>query len=142
MGRMDAAGTHQEVVHARALDDRGLRDRSSARRHFPYDDAFAGGAGAFRARDVISRWYRTRSLCWTSALGPGYRPNIRASDTGTCEELYFTAIITLEAQGSRTKYTAVAIHGDEASSKKHEEMGFHQGWGAALDQLVALAKTW
>jgi hypothetical protein len=23
----------------------------------------------------------------------------------------------------------------------NEEMGFHQGWGAALDPLVALAKT-
>ena len=80
-------------------------------------------------------------LAWTSALGPGYRPSIRAAGTGGCEELYFTAIITLEAQGSRTKYTAVALHGDEATSKKHEEMGFHQGWGMALDQLVAMAKS-
>ena len=81
-------------------------------------------------------------LVFTSALGPGYRPIIRATHTGSCEEIYFTAVITLEAQGSRTRYTAIAIHGDEASSKKHEEMGFYQGWGAALDQLVALTKTW
>jgi uncharacterized protein YndB with AHSA1/START domain len=80
-------------------------------------------------------------LVWTSALGPGYRPLIKTSATGSCVELYFTAIITLEAQGTKTKYTAIAIHGDEASSKKHEEIGFYQGWGAALDQLVALAKT-
>jgi uncharacterized protein YndB with AHSA1/START domain len=80
-------------------------------------------------------------LVFTSALGPGYRPIIRATNTGSCEELYFSAIITLEAQGNRTKYTAIAIHGDEASSKKHEEMGFYQGWGTTLDQLVALAKT-
>ena len=45
-------------------------------------------------------------LVWTSALGPGYRPEIRAAGTGGCEELYFTAIITLEAQGARNK-----IHG-------------------------------
>jgi uncharacterized protein YndB with AHSA1/START domain len=25
--------------------------------------------------------------------------------------------------------------------EQHEEMGFHQGWGTALDQLVAYAKT-
>jgi hypothetical protein len=25
---------------------------------------------------------------------------------------------------------------------KHEAMGFHNGWGAALEQLVALAKSW
>ncbi|MCU1236237.1 MAG: putative glutathione S-transferase-related transrane protein [Candidatus Solibacter sp.] len=80
-------------------------------------------------------------LVWTSALGPGYRPAIRAAGTGTCDELYFTAIITLAAEGPGTKYSAVAIHGDEASSKKHEEMGFYQGWGASLDQLVAFAKT-
>jgi uncharacterized protein YndB with AHSA1/START domain len=79
-------------------------------------------------------------LVFTSALGPGYRPLIRIS-TGDCHELYFTAVVTFEALGTQTRYRAVAIHGDEASTKKHEEMGFHQGWGAALDQLVALAKT-
>ncbi|MCU1258796.1 MAG: putative glutathione S-transferase-related transrane protein [Bryobacterales bacterium] len=80
-------------------------------------------------------------LVWTSALGPAYRPAIRAAVTGSCDELYFTAVITLEAQGARTKYTAVVLHGDEESTKKHEAMGFHEGWGAALDQLVALART-
>lgn len=80
-------------------------------------------------------------LVWTSALGPGYRPAVRTAGTDTCDELLFTAIITLVAEGTRTRYTAVALHGDEATSKKHEEMGFYPGWGAALDQLVALAKT-
>ena len=49
-------------------------------------------------------------------------------------------MITLEPHGSGTKYTALAIHADEEGSAKHAEMGFHRGWGAALDQLVALAK--
>jgi uncharacterized protein YndB with AHSA1/START domain len=80
-------------------------------------------------------------LVWTSALGPGYRPVIRAAGTGSCEELYFTAIILLEALGARTKYTAIAMHGDEATAKNHEEMGFYEGWGTALDQLVDVAKT-
>src|SRR5712671_1641081 len=48
-------------------------------------------------------------LVWASALGPGYRPAIRAAGTGSCDELYFTAIITLEAQGRGTRYRAVAI---------------------------------
>jgi len=81
-------------------------------------------------------------LVWTSALGPGYRPNIKLAETGSCEDLYFTAVITLETHGTGTKYTATAIHGDETTHKKHEAMGFHHGWGAALDQLVALVKTW
>jgi hypothetical protein len=54
--------------------------------------------------------------------------------------LYFTAVITLEAQGARTKYAALAMHGNESRSKKHQEPGFYQGWGTAFDQLVSVAK--
>jgi uncharacterized protein YndB with AHSA1/START domain len=79
-------------------------------------------------------------LVWTSALGPGYRPTIRTGRTETCGELYFTAMILLEAEGERTKYTAIAMHGDEATSKRHEAMGFYDGWGTTLDQLVGIAK--
>jgi uncharacterized protein YndB with AHSA1/START domain len=82
-----------------------------------------------------------QKLVWTSALGPGYRPQIKISGTDSCEELYFTAVITLESQGVWTKYATVVIHGDEASAKKHQEMGFFEGWGTTLDQLIALAKT-
>jgi hypothetical protein len=35
----------------------------------------------------------------------------------------------------------LAMHGDEAGCKKHADMGFHDGWGKALDQLVAHART-
>lgn len=78
-------------------------------------------------------------LVWTDALLPGYRP---ASRTGTaCGPFVFTATILLEAQNGGTRYTAIAAHCDEASRTQHEEMGFHEGWGAALDQLVTLAKT-
>jgi uncharacterized protein YndB with AHSA1/START domain len=78
-------------------------------------------------------------LVWTSALGPGYRP-LMLPETEGCDSLYFTAVITMESHGSGTKYTALVIHGDEASQKRHAEMGFHEGWGAALDQLVELVK--
>jgi uncharacterized protein YndB with AHSA1/START domain len=75
-----------------------------------------------------------RRLVWTGALGPGFRP--QESD------LPFTAVVAMEAAGEgRTKYAAVAIHADPAGRKRHEEMGFHDGWGAALDQLVTYAKT-
>ncbi len=33
------------------------------------------------------------------------------------------------------------MHGDEASTKRHGQMGFHDGWGKALEQLVAVAKA-
>ena len=70
-------------------------------------------------------------LAWTDALLPGYRP----APNG-----FFTAVITLEPHGKETKYTAIAIHKDEAGKQKHEAMGFHGGWSKALDQLVAHMK--
>ena len=72
-------------------------------------------------------------LVWTDALLPNYRPK---------EGGFFTAIILLEAlPDGGTRYTAIAKHKDEAGAKQHAEMGFYDGWGAALDQLVAHAKT-
>jgi uncharacterized protein YndB with AHSA1/START domain len=74
-------------------------------------------------------------LVWTAALKPGYRPQ------NVPDATLFTAVILLELHGAGTKYTAIVIHGDEEAAKKHADMGFHDGWGKALDQLVALAKT-
>jgi uncharacterized protein YndB with AHSA1/START domain len=70
-------------------------------------------------------------LIWTDALQPGYRP---------AQNPFFTAVLSLEAQGSATRYTAIALHRDEAGRKKHEEMGFQQGWGMVADQMVAYIK--
>lgn len=73
-------------------------------------------------------------LVFTSVLGPGFRPT---GDT----DLPFTAVISMEPAGEGTRYTALAMHGDAETAKRHDEMGFQEGWSAALDQLVALAKT-
>jgi hypothetical protein len=53
--------------------------------------------------------------------------------------LLLTAVILLEPHGAGTKYTAIAIHGDEEGAKKHTNMGFHDHCGKGLDQLVTLA---
>jgi uncharacterized protein YndB with AHSA1/START domain len=47
----------------------------------------------------------------------------------------------MEARGKKTKYTAMALHKDEAIRAEHEKMGFTEGWGIATDQLVEVAKT-
>ena len=73
-----------------------------------------------------------RRLVWTSALGPGFRPN-DFSGGG----FPFTAILTFEPEGSGTRYTARVQHASAEHNKAHAEMGFVEGWGAALDQLVA-----
>ena len=74
---------------------------------------------------------RNERLVFTDALLPGYRP---------AENPFFTAVLTLEPSGSGTRYVAIAIHRDEAGRKKHEEMGFHQGWGTVVDQMVEYVK--
>ncbi len=77
---------------------------------------------------------KDKKLVWTMALGPGYRPS-----GGSPGIPLFTAVITLEPHEKGTRYIALAMHQDEAGRTKHEEMGFHEGWGKALDQLVACA---
>ena len=49
--------------------------------------------------------------------------------------------ITLEPEGTGTRYTAHVMHGDPVSRQKHAEMGFEGGWGAAFGQLVELMKA-
>lgn len=83
-----------------------------------------------------------QKLVWTNALLPGYRPSFVLETCGTDDTGFmFTAMIELEDHAEGTRYTATVIHADEAGCKKHAEMGFESGWGAALDQLVAMVKS-
>ncbi len=77
-----------------------------------------------------------KRLVWTDALEPGFRPAGKA----ILESFSITAVISLEAHGKGTKYTAMSLHKDLESRKKHEEMGFHDGWGTVLTQLVEYMK--
>jgi uncharacterized protein YndB with AHSA1/START domain len=78
-----------------------------------------------------------RKLVWTDALEAGFRPTRAPAHLG----FRFTAAILLEPNGKGTKYTAIAMHSDEASRAKHDAMGFQDGWGTVLDQLVAHVKA-
>jgi uncharacterized protein YndB with AHSA1/START domain len=77
-----------------------------------------------------------RRLVWTSALGPGFAPN-DFSDGG----FPFTAVLTLEAVSGGTRYHVRLMHATAADAAEHAEMGFADGWSAALDQLVELMHT-
>ncbi len=86
------------------------------------------GSGCFL--DIVPN----ERLVWTSALGPGFRPQPGP--------MPFTAILELQPTASGgTRYRAIAMHQDPAGTQQHAEMGFVDGWGAALDQLVELVKT-
>jgi uncharacterized protein YndB with AHSA1/START domain len=55
-------------------------------------------------------------------------------------DIFFTAITTFEAlPGGRTKYVARALHWTVENRERHEQMGFHHGWGESIDRLTALA---
>ncbi len=71
-------------------------------------------------------------LVFTDTLLPGYRPSAKP---------YFSAVLELTPNGNGTRYKAIAIHGDEANRKSHEEMGFHDGWGTVVTQMVAFIKA-
>jgi uncharacterized protein YndB with AHSA1/START domain len=79
-----------------------------------------------------------KKFVWTSALGPGFRPS-PIPENGP--DLLFTGMILLEELGDKTKYTAIALHPDEATCQKHASMGFHEGWGICLDQLIEEIKS-
>ena len=72
-------------------------------------------------------------LVFTDALLEGFRPSPNP---------FFTAILDLTPLGpERTRYVATALHGNEDTRKKHEEMGFYDGWGTVVTQMVAYIKA-
>lgn len=73
-----------------------------------------------------------RRLVWTDALAPGYGPAATP---------FITAYITLEPDGSGTRYHARARHKNSEDMLRHVDMGFEHGWGLALDQMVAYMKA-
>jgi uncharacterized protein YndB with AHSA1/START domain len=72
-----------------------------------------------------------RKLVFTDTLLPGYRPSANP---------FMTGIVEIFPEGKGTRYRATALHKDEETKKKHEEMGFHEGWATALDQMMAVIK--
>lgn len=91
------------------------------------DGEEGGGSGCYL--EVVPH----ERLIWTGALGPGFRPNPREAMP---VDMTFTAIIAMEPTATGTRYTAAVMHADAAGARQHDEMGFFDGWGAALDQLV------
>ncbi len=106
-----------------------------------FDTVMQGPAGERHAgKGCYLEVVENKKLVWTSALQAGYRPNPPLVGDGP--GFVFTATLLLEAVGEGTRYTAQVAHADEAGREAHAAMGFEQGWGTALDQLVAMVKGW
>jgi uncharacterized protein YndB with AHSA1/START domain len=65
-------------------------------------------------------------------MAPGFHPRA---------EGFMTGVYMLEPTEAGTKLTARALHANPENRDKHAEMGFHEGWGTAADQLAELAKS-
>ncbi len=74
-----------------------------------------------------------RRLVITDAFRSGWIPSERA--------FIVTEILFEDASEGRTHYIARAMHWEATALKEHEEMGFHEGWAKAADQLEALARS-
>jgi uncharacterized protein YndB with AHSA1/START domain len=74
---------------------------------------------------------REERIVFTSMLVGGWRP--------ATPWMPFTAVITMADEDGGTRYGARVMHPDAATQKRHEEMGFYEGWNVCIDQLDALA---
>ena len=70
-----------------------------------------------------------KRLVWTSMLFPGYRPAV-------FDDIPITAIMTMEAEGTGTRYVFTALHRSEADLETNKTSGFYQGTEIAVDQFV------
>jgi uncharacterized protein YndB with AHSA1/START domain len=75
-----------------------------------------------------------KRLIWTSMLFPDYRPAV-------FDDIPITAIMTMEAQGTGTRYVFTALHRDAGDMEKNKASGFYQGTLIAIDQLEEHVKA-
>ena len=77
-------------------------------------------------------------------IDPGRRlvfTDAYVGDWVPAEKPFFTGVLTFADEAGGTRYVARARHWSEEDRKRHEEMGFHEGWGKCADQLEALARS-
>ena len=80
-------------------------------------------------RGVYLEIVKNERLVFTDAYTVGWHPSGKP---------FMTVILTFENEGGATRYTARVLHWKLEDKVAHEKMGFHEGWGAATDQLEAL----
>jgi uncharacterized protein YndB with AHSA1/START domain len=68
-------------------------------------------------------------LVYTSMLFPGYRPAV-------FDDIPITAIVTLQAEGTGTRYVFTALHRNEADLETNKTSGWAEGTGIATEQLL------
>ena len=75
-----------------------------------------------------------KKLVWTNMMTAGFQP----ASVGVLGFPFAATISFTKTPDGKTLYRAVVKHADEEGRRKHEAMGFQEGWGAAFNQLVEL----
>src|SRR4051812_46664491 len=92
-------------------------------------------AGARRDRmpneGVFLEVARNEKIVFTNAFAAGWIP----------QDPFMVVIVTFEPEGSGTRYAARVRHWTAEALKRHEAMGFHEGWGIVAGQLAELAEA-
>ena len=79
---------------------------------------------------IILAFEPNRQFVLTDAFTVGWQP------AGP----FMVGLFEVEPHGDGTRYRARARHWTQEAMEKHRTMGFEAGWGAAADQLKALAE--
>lgn len=104
-------------------------------------DLRSGGGFVTRMREGGGDWQSHVDGCFLEAV-----PNERLVFTTVMTEgwqpaepwLAMTAILTFEAKDGGTLYSSRVLHKSPEDTARHEEMGFHDGWGTVLGQLAEM----
>lgn len=75
-----------------------------------------------------------RRLVFTNAVDSHWRPTTPAP-------VAMTAEIVLGEHHEGTDYQAIVRHGDPDARRRHEQLGFFDGWGSVTAALAAVAES-
>jgi hypothetical protein len=80
-------------------------------------------------------------LVVTSGLQPGLRHVVAASEATRADGHFeFAAVTSLALHGKCVRYSARVTHAAREVCRRPEQIHFQDGWGNALDQLMAPKK--
>ena len=94
-----------------------------------------GGRHETLMRDAEGREYRNTMLI--EAVEPARRLALRIAEGGDCPFAGATASIAFAPDPVGTRLDIAWRHPTAEMRARHEEMGFHMGWGETLDKLSA-----
>lgn len=72
-----------------------------------------------------------RRIVFTNAFAAGWIP----------QTPFMVGLFSFTPDGDGTLYRAASGHWDEATMKRHEEMGFYEGWAQCAAQLAEIAEA-